>query len=294
MVGTLFGIDVSPSQGTVDWAKVKADGISFAVARCLRETGAIDATYRRNVDGAKGAGLVAGAYAFLVGGTAKDQARTFLDAIGDPTGMLIMLDVERPTLPGNPVPTAADVQAFVGEWRAAYPDHPIVIYGSKGSVLGSIGKLTDLRQLGPLWLAFYRKGHTHTAAGFYASLGGNEAVQWSLAFGGWSGATIWQFTDGNVHVSGIQKPDGTFLAVDLNAFRGTKTQLLALAGVAPAKPAVATKKVFHTVQAGETLTSIAAAFGFSGFRALIARFPENRPFKANPGLIRPGDRIRVR
>jgi GH25 family lysozyme M1 (1,4-beta-N-acetylmuramidase) len=222
MVGTLFGVDVSPSQGTVDWAKVKAAGISFAVARCLRETGAIDGAYQRNVAGARAAGLVPGAYAFLVGGTASQQAKSFIDAVGDPTGMLIMLDVERPTVAANPVPTAADVKAFVAAWKAAHPAHPILIYGSSGSVLGTIGKTTDLHQLGPLWLAWYRKGHTHTASGFYASLGGNDAKQWSVKFGGWPGATIWQFTDGSVRVSGIQKPDGTFLAVDLNAFRGRR------------------------------------------------------------------------
>jgi lysozyme len=292
MVGTLFGVDVSPSQGTVDWAKVKAAGISFAVARCLRETGAIDGAYQRNVAGARAAGLVPGAYAFLVGGTASQQAKSFIDAVGDPTGMLIMLDVERPTVAANPVPTAADVKAFVAAWKAAHPAHPILIYGSSGSVLGTIGKTTDLHQLGPLWLAWYRKGHTHTASGFYASLGGNDAKQWSVKFGGWPGATIWQFTDGSVRVSGIQKPDGTFLAVDLNAFRGTTAQLLALTGLA-AKPKPE-PKVFHTVKAGETLSKIAAAFGFSGHKALIARFPENAAFKAHPELIHPGDRIRVR
>lgn len=317
MVGTLFGVDVSPSQGVVDWAKAKAGGISFGVARCLRETGAIDSTYRRNVDGARKAGLIPGAYAFLVGGTAKQQAKTFIDAVGDPTGMLIMLDVERPMIHGNPVPAAADIDIFVDAWAAAHPAHPILIYGSSGSILGSIGKHTDLHQFGPLWLAFYRKGHTHTPTGFYSSIGGNDATQWRLKFGGWSGATIWQFTDGNIHVPGIQKPDGTFLAVDTNAFRGTRAQLLALTGAVPPKPAAAagamvpvkpkakpkpkpkpvpagSPPLFHTVEPGETLTSIAATFGFAGFKALIAAFPENQTFKAHPGLIHPGDQVRVR
>ncbi len=311
MGGTLFGVDVSPSQGVVDWAKVKAGGITFAVARCLRETGTIDTTYRRNVDGAKTAGLVPGAYAFLVGGNAKHQAQTFIKAVDDPKGMLIMLDVERPKMKSSAVPTAADISAFVGEWRAAHPGHPIMIYGSMGSVLGSIGKKANLHAFGPLWLAFYRQGHTHAPAGFYESLGGNQANQWRLKFGGWSGATIWQYTSHNIHVPGIQKPDGTFLAVDTNAFRGTRAELLALTGTAGPNPLVASPpkptpapvpvaggtagatKVFHTVAPGETLSGIAAKFGFKGFKALINLFPENHKFKANPGLIHVGDKVRV-
>jgi len=328
MAATLFGVDVSVSQGTVDWAGVKAGGMTFAVARCVRETGAVDRTYATNVAGAKQAGLIAGAYAFLVGDEAAAQAKTFIDAVGDPKGMLIMVDIERPLVEGHPVPAASDVKAFVAAWKQAHPTHPILLYGSHGSIFGSIAKGQNFQVLGPMWLAFYRKGHTHTPQGFYDSIGGNAASQWNLAFGGWAGPTIWQFTDGNIHVPGIQKPDGTFIAVDTNAFRGTRAQLLALtdpagAGAtkpatpakpaAPAKPATATgtmganaagpakpsspaqsKKVFHIVKPGETLSGIATQFGFGSFGALIAKFPENHPFQAHPGLIHPGDRVRVR
>ncbi len=335
MGGALFGVDVSLFQGTVDWARVKASGVTFAVARCVRETGTVDVTYRRNVDGARKAGLVPGAYAFLVGGMAHSQAKTFIAAVGNPKGMLIMLDVERPQMKGHPVPTAADIAAFVGEWRAAHPDHPILIYGSMGSILGSIARKANLHQFGPLWLAWYRTGQNHTPPAFYDSIGGNHANQWRQTFGGWAGPTIWQFTSHGIHVPGIQKPGGAFRAVDTNAFRGTRAQLLALAGGgaavpalppsgtpahvdagpavpghhahvpvphAPAQPAPhpthappspARKKVFHVVKPGENLSVIAKRFGFKGFRALIALFPENHKFKAHPGLIHPGDRVRV-
>jgi GH25 family lysozyme M1 (1,4-beta-N-acetylmuramidase) len=271
---------------------VKKSGITFAVARCVRENGGVDATFARNVAGQRRAGLIPGAYAFLAGGgVATAQARTFIQTIGDPTGMLTMLDIERPTF--HPSPTLADVQAFVAEWRRAHPQHPLLLYGSSGAVLGKIGRLASLHASGPLWLAFFREGVGTAPGQFYESIGGNAAQQWRLAFSGWPGPAIWQFTSKQVRVPGVAKN------IDTNAFRGTRAQLLALTGkkaamgptitAAPLKPA----KRFHVVKRGETLSGIAARFGFGGFRKLIAMFPENKRFAANPSLIHPGDRVRV-
>jgi nucleoid-associated protein YgaU len=87
--------------------------------------------------------------------------------------------------------------------------------------------------------------------------------------------------------------------VDTNAFRGTRAQLLALtdknAAAGPTTTATPLKQArrFHVVKRGETLSGIAARFGFRGFRRLIAMFPENKRFAANPSLIHPGDRVRV-
>lgn len=330
MAETQFGVDVSLFQGSIDWGKAKTSGLTFAVARCVQENGGVDTTFARNVAGQRKAGLIPGAYAFLAGGgVAKSQARTFIKAIGEPTGMLVMLDVERPS--AHPTPTLNDVKTFVGEWRAAHPHHPLLIYGSSGSVLGHMGKAANLHQFGPLWLAYYRIGSGSTPQAFYDSIGGNHANQWRLRFGGWDGPSIWQFTSRHVHVAGIEKA-GKARAVDMDAFRGTREQLLGLAGVGPvphpaaqlappaahpgspadhpappaghpAPPAAEhlapqaghpdAEQVFHIVKPGENLSMIAAKFGFKGFKALIAMFPENHRFAAHPNLIHPGDRIRV-
>lgn len=223
MAETSFGVDVSRFQGTIDWARVKNSGISFAVARCVVENGAVDPTYARNVAGQREAGLIPGAYAFLAGGgVAKEQARTFIQTIGDPAGMLVMLDIERPSF--HTTPTVADVNAFVAEWAAAHAHHPIFLYGSSGSVLGSLGRLADLHSHGPLWLASYPKGAGLTPPEFFGSIGGNAANQWGLSFGGWHGPTIWQFTSTVVRVPGIAAN------VDTDAFRGSREALLALTG----------------------------------------------------------------
>ena len=47
-----------------------------------------------------------------------------------------------------------------------------------------------------------------------------------------------------------------------------------------------------TVKAGDTLSEIAAAHGLT-LQALLA-FPENAKYRANPGLIHPGDIVRVK
>jgi LysM repeat protein len=47
-----------------------------------------------------------------------------------------------------------------------------------------------------------------------------------------------------------------------------------------------------TVKAGDTLSEIAAAHGLT-LKALLA-FPENAKYRANPGLIHPGDIVRVK
>ena len=63
-----FGIDVSKFQGNVNWEKVKSAGVEFAFVRVgFRGYGASgslseDAKYRRNIEGARAAGLDVGVY----------------------------------------------------------------------------------------------------------------------------------------------------------------------------------------------------------------------------------------
>jgi lysozyme len=194
---TILGVDVASFQGTIDWPKVAASGIRFAIARCVREGDfGVDATYARNVAGARAAGLIPGAYAFLSGsGRAATQASLFIATIGDPTGMLIALDVEKGAL----TPTAADVRTFAAKWYAAHPDHPLLIYGSRGATLGGLGALADL---GPLWLASYPRIDHASAADLYTLSGGAKSGNWTSPFGGWKGPAIWQFASSGV-VPGI-------------------------------------------------------------------------------------------
>ena len=66
---TTFGIDVSKYQGDIDWSRVKADNVDFAIIRAGyrgSKTGAIveDPCFRKNLEGARNAGIQVGVYFF--------------------------------------------------------------------------------------------------------------------------------------------------------------------------------------------------------------------------------------
>lgn len=80
--GVSYGVDVSEWQGHIDWEKVRATGISFAMIRCgFRQTEGSeiheDATFRENIEEATKAGLKVGVYFF---GTAKNQQEALEEA----------------------------------------------------------------------------------------------------------------------------------------------------------------------------------------------------------------------
>ncbi|MFQ9872026.1 MAG: glycoside hydrolase family 25 protein [Oscillospiraceae bacterium] len=84
------GIDVSTWQGSIDWQKVKASGIEFAMIRSSygkedksRQT---DKQFHENMKGAKAAGILCGAYHYSYATSvaeAKQEAAFFLDIIKD-------------------------------------------------------------------------------------------------------------------------------------------------------------------------------------------------------------------
>ena len=67
--GTAFGIDVSKWQQEIDWEKVSAAGVQFAIIRCGYRGSASgclveDPYFVRNIEGAKNAGIRVGVYFF--------------------------------------------------------------------------------------------------------------------------------------------------------------------------------------------------------------------------------------
>lgn len=76
---TTMGIDVSKYQGTIDWGKVKASGVEFAMIRVgyrAKSTGEIfeDPTARYNMQEAQAAGIKIGAY-FFSSAVTQEEAR---------------------------------------------------------------------------------------------------------------------------------------------------------------------------------------------------------------------------
>lgn len=74
------GIDVSEHNGTIDWAKVRADGIDYAIIRIgahgtEKDAIVVDDSFSRNIVAAREAGLGVGAY-FYSQATNTDEAVT--------------------------------------------------------------------------------------------------------------------------------------------------------------------------------------------------------------------------
>lgn len=99
-----IGIDVSKWQGTIDWAKVKKSGVSFAIIRLgyrgYGKSGAmnLDANFYKNLNGAKNAGLRVGVYFYSQAtneAEAIEEASFCLEALGGASiNYPIFLDVE--------------------------------------------------------------------------------------------------------------------------------------------------------------------------------------------------------
>ena len=94
---TVKGVDVSKYQGSIDWNAVKAGGTDFAFIRVSDGANSPDSYFAKNWDGAKGAGLVRGAYQFFrPAQDAAGQADLLVKAIGtlDDADITPVLDVE--------------------------------------------------------------------------------------------------------------------------------------------------------------------------------------------------------
>lgn len=90
-----MGVDVSHHKGTIDWRRVRADGMSFAYLKATEGTSFTDPRFGDNLRGAKAAGLRAGGYHyFTLCGAGAPQAEHYLSVIGGGTTMPPALDVE--------------------------------------------------------------------------------------------------------------------------------------------------------------------------------------------------------
>lgn len=201
----LHGFDVSRHQGEVDFNAYRAAGYHFGIIKCTEGTkyAYID-WFRRHFPKLKASGLVPGVYHFLRAGEAAAQARYFVSEVnrlGGFNGVLAVLDVE--TAANGTKPTISDVRAFATEFKRIVPNHTLIIYTGRWYWVGHMGNPRG-SDIGPLWHSEYETTQ--------AEINDGPEVD---NYGGWSAATIWQYTS---------------TPIDKNLFYGTTTQLRALAG----------------------------------------------------------------
>lgn len=169
-------IDVSHHNGAgLNFNSAKADGIIGVIGKASQGQSNRDPLYKANRKKAQAAGLLWGAYHFATGSGGVGQADNFLAAIGDPTDVLMVLDIEpNPTGPSMTLDEAhtfvAHIHAKTGKWPGLYSGHYIkqLLGNRKDPLLANCW----------FWLAQY----------------GPTAVVPPT----WSTWTMWQYTDGAV------------------------------------------------------------------------------------------------
>ncbi|HKA89908.1 MAG TPA: GH25 family lysozyme [Haliangiales bacterium] len=190
----LNGIDVSVYQGTIDWTKVKAAGITFAFIRVSDGLPPIDTRFHQNWSGARAAGVIRGAYQFYRSNEDPiAQADLLLDTMGalDADDLPPVADVE-----STDGMTAAQIAANLRKWidrvEAGTGRRPIIYTGPYfwTSKVGGTSAFADI----PLWLANWTSGCPNVPTGF---------TRW----------TFWQW-------SSTGTVDGITGAVDLDKFDG--------------------------------------------------------------------------
>jgi lysozyme len=128
----LRGIDVSNHQGLIDWRRVAADDVSFAIIKATEGGDWVDKSFTRNVAAAKEAGLAVGAYHFFTFcRPAVEQARNFIATVPrDQAWLPPVVDIEfHGNCPQRPTPEelSAELKAFLDPVEAHF-GKPAVIY----------------------------------------------------------------------------------------------------------------------------------------------------------------------
>ncbi|AZS15378.1 glycoside hydrolase family 25 protein [Paenibacillus lutimineralis] len=207
--GNAQGIDVSHWNGTIDWPKVAASGISFAFIKATQNS--VDKKFLENVKGAKAAGLLIGAYHYLdnsvtTADAAKAAAKKFYKAIQSAAvdfDLPPVLDYESKSGSLSVAGATTVAKAFLSEIERLTGVRPLLY-----TYPAFIGNFIGLSQY-PLWIARY-------------------STQAPVDASGWTRWTFWQYSDGQ---SGGKLPNGSRIVggingqVDLNEFDGSVAEL---------------------------------------------------------------------
>ncbi|WP_223068151.1 glycoside hydrolase family 25 protein [Paenibacillus caui] len=200
--GNAQGIDVSHHNGVIDWRRVAASGKSFAFIKASEGTTFKDSMFAANVQGAKEANLMVGAYHFVNAATAekaREEAANFAAAMSLVGGAAALelppvMDYENNPRGISKSQINSVASAFLAELEGLTSRKPLVYSGNDFSVnfdagLGTYG----------LWVARY-----------------STQPPWNVP--AWKNWDFWQYSSTG-SVAGINGQ------VDLNVFRGSVEEL---------------------------------------------------------------------
>ncbi|MGQ3477757.1 GH25 family lysozyme [Paenibacillus sp. TY11] len=205
--GHAQGIDVSHHNGNIDWQQVAAAGKTFAFIKATEGTKYQDNQFLVNVQGARDANILVGAYHFLNATTAdgaRQEAANFARAIDSAGGRLDLppvMDYENNPKGLTPAQISEVAHAFLDEMEKLTGRQPIVY---TGNVFAS--KFDPTFSMYKLWVARY------------------STTQKPTAVPAWNNWWAWQYSSTG-SVPGIRGQ------VDLDEYNGTIDELRAsLAG----------------------------------------------------------------
>ena len=152
------GIDVSVHNGDIDWGKVKADGIDFAILRAGygRLASQKDEKFEQNYSGAKAAGIPVGAYWYSYAMTPEEaelEADVFLSVIkGKQFEMPVYFDLEeKKQFDLGKESVSAIMRAFLKKVESA--GYFVGLYGSASSL--TTHTADDIKSWYTIWLAHW-------------------------------------------------------------------------------------------------------------------------------------------
>ena len=164
---SLVGVDVSAHQGEIDWKAVRESGVEFAIIRAAyrgyTEGGLhVDPMFYQNLDGARGAGLLVGAYVFsqaISAEEAAEEAQFVIDCLaGEKLELPVYFDWEyvsakksRTQYVGSSVVTAA-AETFCAAVEEAGYRAGVYFNKSLGYTVLNLNKVKDYE----FWLASYQ------------------------------------------------------------------------------------------------------------------------------------------
>ena len=177
-------IDISHWEDPVDFAKVSGAGISAIIAKASQGAAGVDATYTKNKAKAAPYNFLWGSYHFGTGDDVSVQVDHYLKVAQPRPDEFVCLDFE--PNPHGPTMTLSQAREFVGLFEHVTNRYP-VLYGGHWLKENLGGKKDDILSKCPLWLAQY----------------GPKAVLPP----GWKSYALWQFTDNEQTIPGVNKTD---------------------------------------------------------------------------------------
>lgn len=304
------GIDVSKHNGTIDWAKVKAAGVQFAMLRAGygRYDNQKDEQFEANYKGATAAGIPVGAYHYSYATTAeqaKQEAEVFLGWIkGKNLTYPVAFDIENKKQANLGVSVISDIiRAFCETVEAA--GYYVVVYANKDWLTNRID--ADCKSRYDIWLAQWTSKPTYTGSyGMwqYTSDGAVDGiagrVDMNIAYKDYPSVIAGMDGSSDTTTStptDTAKKTNAELANEVIAGKWgngeERKQRLTAAGYdydavqAIVNKLVQPQETVYTVKKGDTLSGIAAKYGTTYQK--LAKYNGIQ----NPNLIHVGQKIKI-